>query len=419
MGRAPNRTGLKLPYVFQLNGRIGKIKFWPARKVYCAYFRYAGRAVRNTFASFEAAYSYLDREFSRLDTEPHNSSIVYPIRGDLRTYHELEMLLKERTGGKATLREAVDFYLAHHESRQLKPRKVSECVTAFHAAEARRKVSPSHAKMSKCRLKKVTESFGERQIHSVLAAEIEEWLQQFPNPKTANHYRGSLVSLFLYARDVLRAIPENGKVAPQRVQPAKTDKQTKVEIYTPEEMERILQACIEHDVALIPPIVLGSFLGLRPNEVHGEAARYEPLPWEAFTWHRKELHIAGQKVRGLQVRDLQMQENAFLWLEPFRSLKGEVWPWSSCYNERLKRLIEGKANVRTVYDGFRHSYASYRIRQLNGDLNKLAEEMGNSPREIINSYKRNVRDEDAIAWFSIWPPKSYPDLIRPALSGRA
>jgi hypothetical protein len=45
---------------------------------------------------------------------------------------------------------------------------------------------------------------------------------------------------------------------------------------------------------------------------------------------------------------------------------------------RLKKLIEGRANLRVVYDGFRNSYASYRIRQLKGDLNKLAEEMGSS-----------------------------------------
>jgi integrase len=276
-------------------------------------------------------------------------------------------------------------------------------------------VSPGHAKKTKLRLKNLGEKFGDRWIHSISAAELEQWLQQFPNPKTCNHYRASAVSLFLYAQNVLQAIPESGKVAPQRIQPANTDKQTKVEIYTPQEMEAILGACIEHDIMLIPPIVLGCFDGLRPNEVHGEDARYEPLAWGNFGWARKELHITGQKVRGLAVRDLQIPENAFLWLEPFSKLTGPVWPWRSCYNERVKRLVEGKAKLRVVYDGFRHSYASYRVRQLGGSLDKLAEEMGNSPREIINSYKRNVRDEDAAAWFTLRPPVGYAELVRAAL----
>lgn len=53
--------------------------------------------------------------------------------------------------------------------------------------------------------------------------------------------------------------------------------------------------------------------------------------------------------------------------------------------------LRTKANAQSVYDGCRHSYASYRIRQLKGNL----AEMGNSPAEIVDSYKRNVIDADA------------------------
>ena len=66
-----------------------------------------------------------------------------------------------------------------------------------------------------------------------------------------------------------------------------------------------------------------------------------------------------------------------------------------------------KAGVRRIYDGLRHSYASYRIRHLKGNLDQLAEEMGNSPREIIRSYKRNVTDAQANAWFDLMPPAHY------------
>ncbi|MBA3881162.1 MAG: hypothetical protein H0X73_00290 [Chthoniobacterales bacterium] len=69
------------------------------------------------------------------------------------------------------------------------------------------------------------------------------------------------------------------------------------------------------------------------------------------------------------------------------------------------------AGACSIYDGFRHSYASYRIRQLKGNLPELAVEMGNSPREIIDSYKRNVTDEQARVWFTeILPPPDYSDL---------
>jgi integrase len=409
------KKAIEFPFLFERHGRVGRIKFWSNRKIYGTYFRFAGGPVKNSFTTFEAAYKYLEREFARLDRAPENSPVAFPLRSNVRVYHELEQLLTFRCGAGVSLRDAVDYFLAHKETEQFKPLKVADCIAAFHEANTRRKVSPSYAKMSKSRLNKFVAAFGPRDIHTIRATEIEKWLTPFENPKTSNHHRGIVVSLFLFARDVLQAIPDGGKVAPQRVAPAKVDKQTKVEIYTPHQLEKILHVCIEHDVQLIPPIVLGSFVGLRPNEVHGEEARYAPLVWEAIDWDRSEIHIDGQKVRGLSVRDLSIPANAMEWLRPFRGRTGNVWDRAKSYNRRLKKLIENKANLQVVYDGFRHSFASYRIRQLKGELNKLAEEMGNSPREIINSYKRNVRDEDTAGWFSIAPPADYAVKLAIAL----
>ena len=78
--------------------------------------------------------------------------------------------------------------------------------------------------------------------------------------------------------------------------------------------------------------------------------------------------------------------------------------------------LREKAKVKSVYDGCRHSYASYRIRQLKGNLAELAAEMGNSPAEIVDSYKRNVTDAEAEAWFKQMPPEDYAERIKAHLS---
>jgi hypothetical protein len=89
-------------------------------------------------------------------------------------------------------------------------------------------------------------------------------------------------------------------------------------------------------------------------------------------------------------------------------------------DEDLKRATKGQMlcamptmpqGLRRIANGQRHSYASYRIRQLKGNLDQLAEEMGNSPREIIRSYKRNVTDAEANAWFNLMPPVRYWDAV--------
>ena len=87
--------------------------------------------------------------------------------------------------------------------------------------------------------------------------------------------------------------------------------------------------------------------------------------------------------------------------------------WDGRFNKLCKRVKLGRP-----HDVLRHSYASYRFRKLGCDLVKLAAEMGNSPEELINSYKRNVDDSKADAWFGIMPPKGYPERIKTALARR-
>jgi hypothetical protein len=240
------KNAIEFPFLFERHGRIGRIKFWSNREIYGTYFRFAGRAIRNSFTTFEAAYHYLEREFARLDRAPEDSPVAFPLRSNVRVYHELEQLLTFRCGAGLSLRDAVDYFLAYKGTQQFKPLQVADCVAAFHEANMRRKVSPSYAKMSKSRLNKFVAAFGARGIHTIRATDIEEWLTPFENPKTSNHHRGIVASLFLFARDVLQAIPDGGKVAPQRIAPAKVDKHTKVEIYTAHQLKEILHVCIEH-----------------------------------------------------------------------------------------------------------------------------------------------------------------------------
>jgi hypothetical protein len=122
------------------------------------------------------------------------------------------------------------------------------------------------------------------------------------------------------------------------------------------------------------------------------------------------LHIVGQKIRSKANRDIPLHAVTRAWLEPFKILQEEIWQYKQAYSKKMAAL-RAKAGVKSSYDGLRHSYASYRIRHLKGNLPELAQEMGNSPREIINSYKRNVTDADADKWFNIMPPKDYAELI--------
>jgi integrase len=429
--RTKNGHGIHFPFLFQKHGRVGRVKKWKDK--FGTYFRFAGKDHRSSFGSFERALQHLSDEFSKLDTDRTNSQTLFPLDGDAKMYRELEQLLRVRTNG-ATLREAVEFFLAHSETKRFHAKSVSDCIDEYLIYEKQSNVTAIHLATLTIHLRRFREEFGQRKIHSITTMEVTKWLVNCTSRttgkpwsgKTRNNVRTSLICLSVFARDTLQAIPDAGKTQFQKVGAAIIDP-NEVEIFSPDQLGTLLKAAVTHDIELIPAIVTGAFEGLRPDEFHAETARQEdqgdgkrtrrPLTWEAFNWNDGLLHVFGQKVRSKGTRDIPLHPVTRAWLEPFRDLSGEIWRYSRSYIDRMKALRE-KAEIPGIKDGFRHSYASYRIRELKGNLEELAAEMGNSPAQIIGHYKRNVTDDAAAIWFSLMPPKGYAEAVAKALALR-
>jgi len=415
---------LIFPFAFEKNGRTGKI-YKLGNGTFKTHFLFGGEPKQNTFKTFEAAYGYLEREFSALDLRRSDSLALNPLNSDVRTYSELEQLLREQGNG-ATLREAVTFFLAHQHSRRFKPQTFLESAQTFIEAQRANDVSNIQIKTLQKHFRRFAEDFGSRKIHEITALEVTRWLATRKDKKTHSVWssktrrsvRGSLVSLSLFAQNILRAIPDQGKTEFQKVKNPKAANRPAVDIYTPDEFRLLLLRAIESSIELIPGLILGGFEGLRPYEFHGEGLKRGPLTWDALNWNDSIVHITGQKIRSKATRDIPFHNPAKLWLEPFRQLTGPMWHYKKAYEDKMNSLRK-RAGVRSIHDGYRHSYASYRIRHLGHDLAQLAAEMGNSPTEIVSSYKRNVTDSLANAWFTeIQPPADYANRIRTALALR-
>jgi integrase len=426
-GMPTPRSAKKLTFPFRVekNGRTGKV-YRLGNGTFKSYFRFSGAPKANTHATFDGALEYLNGEFVKLDSDRENALSLSPLNGDVRMYSELEHLLREKGAG-ATLREAVAFYLAHHANKKFQPNTVSECATAFVESQRTNNASPPHVKTLEKHFRRFKEDFGTRKIHEITALEITAWLgsqrtkkrakDEAWSAKTRRSVRGSLVSLSIFAQEVIRAIPEVGRTEFQKVRNPKAEERGEVAIYTPDELKSLFTAAPANDIVLIPALVVGNFLGLRPYEFHAEGLKRTPLKWEAFNWEDGLLHVTGQKIRSKATRDIPLNDAAKTWLAPFRELTGPIWKHKKAYEDKVRNL-RTKAGVPSIQDGFRHSFASYRIRLLKGSLPELAQEMGNSPRGIIDSYKRNVTDAQAEAWFSLKPPTDYSEQIQTALSLR-
>ena len=343
--KKPRSKKITFPFLFEKNGRTGKIKHWPKSGLYGTHFTYAGEAVRNTFKTFDAAFLYLGNEFSKLDTDRANSLSLHPLNSDLKTYRELEQLLREQGNG-ATLREAVTFFLANNQNRKFEPKTCSECAEIFIRHQRAANVTPIQIKTLEKHFRRFNTVFGKRKIHEVTTLQITDWLTKCTDERTGKPWSvktrtsvtGSLVSLSIFAQEVLQAIASTGKTAFQKVRRPKKDSREAVEIYTPAEIKAFLEAAVEHDIDLIPAIVVGCFAGLRPFEFHAEGAKRPPLTWEQFDWNDKLLDVTGQKIRSKPTRPIPIQPVMAAWLEPFKGLTGEIWRYKQAHSKKMISL---------------------------------------------------------------------------------
>ena len=408
---------IAFPFSVQKNGRVGKIHKWKDK--YATTFKFRGKSYRNSFKTFEAAYEYLSEEFLKLDSAPEDSSGLFPLRFAQSTYHQLEKHIEAKSPS-STIKDAVEFYLAHLGQPKITEHTTEECANRFIADKENTKVTPLHLKSVKKHLKRFCSSFANRPISSITADEVNQFLFNAKDPrngnpwsaKTRNSVRSTLITLGIYARDVLLALPETQiKTVFHKSSLTKADPHQAVDIYSPEEIRDILQTAIEEDIELLPVIVLGAFQGLRPFEAHGEQLKREKLNWADFNWQRKILTVKGQKVRSKRSRQLELHPATYAWLYPFSHLSGYVWKLTQSHSRRLQRL-RALAGIRAVGNGFRHSYASYRLAVTNGDLTLVSKEMGNSPNELIASYRKDLLPEQGQEWFAIFPPEGYEEKIR-------
>ena len=423
MRKPRTAQGVTFPYAFTKNGRTGKIYRLGSGK-FKTYFMFGQEPDHNTHGTFDTALLYLEREFATLDTNRANSLSQNPLRSDVQGYAELEQLLIERGNG-ASLRDAVNFFLAHSKNRRFEPKTVSDCVAAHLKHQEGNGVTSIQIKTLAKHFRRFERDFGSRKIHEVTTLEVANWLAGCTDrdtgkpwsAKTRKSVRGSLVSLSLFAQDSLKAIPSIGKTEFQLVKNPKAGAKAPVEIYMPDELQKLLLKALETDIDLIPALIVGNLLGLRPYEFHAEGLNRTPLTWEEFNWHDKRLHISKQKVRSKSARDIPIQAATEAWLEPFKRLSGPMWSYQKAYEDKMNTLRR-KAGVTGKHDGYRHSYASYRVRQIKQDMAQVAYEMGNSPKELQDSYKRNVTDQQAEEWFSLMPPSGYSEKIKTALALR-
>jgi len=240
---------------------------------------------------------------------------------------------------------------------------------------------------------------------NVTTAEIQEWLDgQGLSPQGYTNFRRVLHLLFKFA--VARGYAADNPLGEvERVKVRNGD----VEIFTPVEIARLLEAARANYPDFLPSLVIGAFAGLRSAEI-------ERLEWKDIDLAARHIVIGASRAKTATRRIVPLHDNLAEWLRPYSGRQGKVWPGKhddfyaaqqdtarataveadEAKGVKAQKPVEWKANA------LRHSYASYRF-ALTGDAGRVAGELGNSAAVVHRHYRELVKPADAERWFSVKP----------------
>jgi len=167
-------------------------------------------------------------------------------------------------------------------------------------------------------------------------------------------------------------------------------KRSDVEIYTPAEVSRLLNAA-EPD--FIPYLALIAFGGVRREELH------KGLLWQSINFDRGDIIVPAAIAKTNRKRKIAMSENLLAWLSPYRVKHGPIFDIDP--QARIEKVVEA-SGVKWKRNGLRHSFGSYRMEQTKNE-GQVALEMGNSPQVVKDHYFEIVDEKAARDYWNIKP----------------
>jgi integrase len=230
--------------------------------------------------------------------------------------------------GKATLREAVEFFLRHHGADM--PRlTLGEIAEQF--AKSRQQAGLSVHYVNQCRkaVRDLAQAFPGKSLPDLKTSDLDAWLGEFKLGATSKNDIRRLLSTcgnWAEKRDYLLkgANPFLGMVQYKETK-------TPVSIFAPENIASLLQKA---DATLRPFLALGAFAGLRTAEL-------QRLDWSEIDLERGFITVAASKAKTRQRRLVPISENLKLWLAPLRQTSGPVFAFGGNDNGSVSNSLGG------------------------------------------------------------------------------
>jgi integrase len=368
------------------------------KEMYQLAFYQAGKRVQKNFADKSEAKRIAKQVLGELTNDaeaveamatPELESLV-AARRVLAPNYALHVAVEEHAQavgklGKATLREAVEFFLRHHRTDV--PRlPLSEISEQFARSREQMGLSPHYIFLCRKFTRQLAEAFPGSCLSDLTTPVLDKWLGSLKLGATTKNDMRRVVGTCGNWAEKQGHLLKGSSPFPGMVRYKET--KSAVSIFTPEQIASLLKKA---DAALRPYLALGAFAGLRTAEL-------QRLDWSEIDLDRGFITVAASKAKTRQRRLVPISKNLKLWLKPLQKASGPVC-LHACPQHAARTLCEGFSWAK---NGLRHSFISYRLAILH-DTARVALEAGNSPEVIFGHYRELVTPQAAKAWFAVKP----------------
>ena len=314
-----------------------------------------------------------------------------PLDHAAREYAEMRMML----AGKATPIEACREWLERHAVELPK-------ITVADAVEKMKTQAETDGK-SNLRLKQlanVLDRFAEnfnQGVHTLTPKLISEYLTALKLAERTRRNHRDVIGFFNRWL-VLRGYLAKSTDWLDGVQNYTARKLGQISTYTADEIRRLIAAA---DERILPMIVIGGFAGLR----HAEIARLE---WSDIDLEEGFIEVRAENAKTEERRIVPLKPNLKAFLQRVENKNGKVVSLVNTTKHLLKTAadtvdVEKKIEaLEWKHNALRHTYISARVAEC-GDVSRVADEAGNSPKIIRSNYLKRMRPTVAAEWFAIQP----------------
>jgi hypothetical protein len=269
-----------------------------------------------------------------------------------------------------------------------------------------------HGRSLTQRSKHLVAKFGDRPIASITVVELTRWqddIEECLAGRTARNIHDAAKDLWKFARKRGYLVPDRLSAMEQVDRPkAGTGRR---EIYSPEEMQRLVDTAWGMASPAAIPLVISGFGFLRSEELccqDPDESMNARLAWEDFRWTDNFIHIREEVSKTDEARSAGLPPNLKEMLLP-RCGVGPIYPGKRLDLEYQK--IVSNAGIAWKYNALRHSCLTYAM-LLAHNATEVATKAGNSVAMIESNYRnRTATMEQALQWNSIKPGTAWGSAL--------